>query len=142
MGQREPRQATAPSNRGNLFQQLLPLPAGLVLGRHRLEESGRACGQEGRGWCRPQSLLAAAGLPASNNELPVPLQWARPPTPTEAHTTQLIQTWVVTGQQEPGENSHEVSLDRRSFVTARQNVMAVRVEDERGGQNRHNLAEF
>lgn len=56
-------QATALSNRGNLFQQLL-LPW-LALARHQLEESGRlSLRPRGRGWCRPQSLLAAGWDPS------------------------------------------------------------------------------
>lgn len=45
------------SNWGNLFLQLLDCC--LLLARHQCEESGLSLGPEGRGLCRPQSLLAA-----------------------------------------------------------------------------------
>jgi hypothetical protein len=54
--------ATALSNRGNLFQQLLD--CWLALARHQCEESGLSLWPGGRGWCRPQSLLAAGWAPS------------------------------------------------------------------------------
>lgn len=61
-------------------------PAGLVLARHQLEESSRACSQEGGVGAGHRACWQQAGLPASNNELSVPLRRARALPHQQTHT--------------------------------------------------------